>query len=189
MIPLNQQERKGATERIMAKPESKTVELDREILLKEFKRAYARLGDIVRGKTTVAEVANLTPEDLEALYRKAANALRVEDFSGAEILFYSLLTANGKDARAAMGLAAALEGQGRYEHAMPLYFLIVATTPYDPVAPFRAGICMMNLGKTEDAKKLFLLAAQCRNRVRDPAKKVYVDRAKGMLLTLAKQKN
>lgn len=170
---------------MMAPPEIKTVELDKKVLLKEFKRAYAHLDDLLKGRTTVAQVAKVDPRDLEDLYRQASNALRVEDYSAAELLFSSLLVANGKDARAAMGLGAALEGQGRYEFAVPIYFLVITTTPYDPVAPFRAGMCMMNLGKKDEAKKLFGLAVECRDEIRDPAKKVYVDKARGLLRILS----
>ena len=61
----------------------------------------------------------------------------------------------------------------------------MATTLYDPVAPFRAGVCLMNLGKKEEAKKFFELAADCREDTKDHRKTVYIDKAEGMLKSLS----
>lgn len=161
--------------------------LDKGYLFKEFQKACAHLDDILSGKKAPGEVIENPPgkEEQELFYQRAANALRVEDYENAEKMFSTLLMLNNRDIRAAMGLAAAAEGQGRYEFAMPIYYMVLATTPYDPVAPFRAGICLMNLGKPGDAKKAFGLAADCRDKIKDPAKKIYVDRAQGMLKALS----
>jgi tetratricopeptide (TPR) repeat protein len=159
--------------------------IDTTKLMAQFKESAKYVEDILNGKTTIATAAGLPDQDLEKLFTRARNALQVEDFPKAEELFTTLLFLNNKDTRAAMGLAGALEGQGRYEFALPLYFLVLATTPYDPVAPFRGGICFMHLGKKEEAVKFFSLAADCKDETAHPGKLVYIEKAKGMLKALS----
>ena len=156
-----------------------------EQLLEQFNESSKYLDDIFNGKTTIAKMAKVSEKDMEEYLVKGQNALQLEDFEKAEEMFTTLLVLNNKDTRAALGLAGALEGQEKYEFAVPLYFLVMATTLYDPVAPFRAGICMVNMGKKEDAKKFFQLAADCREDTKDPRKIVYIKKAEGMLKTLS----
>ncbi|MBI9089838.1 MAG: hypothetical protein JEZ12_11530 [Desulfobacterium sp.] len=159
--------------------------VDKKMLMDEFEKASTYLEAILSGKTTLAKAAKVSTQELDELFTKAQTALQLEDFPKAEELFTTLLVLNNKDTRAAMGLAGALEGQAKYEFAMPVYFLVLATTLYDPVAPFRAGICLMHLGKKEEAIKLFQLAADCKGEIKNPKKQVYIEKANGMLKALA----
>lgn len=154
-------------------------------LLDELDNASRFLEDILNGKTTISKAAKIPGQDLDDFFTKAQLALQLEDYPKAEEMFTTLLILNNKDTRAALGLAGALEGQGKYETAMPVYFMVMATTLYDPVAPFRAGICLMHLGKKEEAITLFKLASECKDEIKSPKKLVYVEKAKGMLTALA----
>ena len=156
-----------------------------EQLFEQFNQSSKYLDDIFKGKTTIAKVANVPEKDMEEYLVKGQNALQLEDFEKAEEMFTTLLVLNNKDTRAALGLAGALEGQEKYDYAVPIYFTVMATTLYDPVAPFRAGVCLMNLGKKQEAKKFFELAAECREDTKDPKKIVYIDKAEGMLKSLS----
>ena len=158
---------------------------DKKKLMDEFEKASKYIEAVLSGKTTIAQAANVADQDLDDIFKRAQIALQLEDYPGAEELFTTLLVLNNKDTRAIMGLAGALEGQGKYEFAMPLYFMVLATTPYDPVAPFRGGVCLVHLGKKEEAVKLFSLAADCGNEINNTKKQVYVERAKGMLKALS----
>jgi len=162
---------------------------DKKMLMDEFEKASKYVDEVLSGKTTIAQAANVQDQDLDEMFKRAQTALQLEDYPGAEELFTTLLVLNNKDTRAIMGLAGALEGQAKYEFAMPLYFMVLATTPYDPVAPFRAGICLVHLGKKEEAIKLFSLAADCAKEAKNTKKQIYVERAKGMLKTLADTTN
>lgn len=150
-----------------------------------FKESSKFLPDVLTGKKTIAEATKFPEQNLEHCFTQAQNALMLEDFKSAEELFSQILVLNGRDTRAMLGLAGALEGQEKYEFATPIYFMVLATTLYDPVAPFRAGVCLLNLGKKAEAAKLFDLAADCEDQVNDPKKLVYVQKAKGMLAALA----
>ena len=154
-------------------------------LMDEFNKASEYLDAILSGKTTIAKAAKVHGQDIDDLFHRAQTALQLEDYPGAQELFTTLLVLNNKDTRGILGLAGALEGQGHYGFAMPLYFMVMATTLFDPVAPFRAGICLMHLGKKEEAIKVFNLAADCRDDIKNPEKLVYVEKAKGMLRALA----
>ncbi len=158
---------------------------DKKMLMDEFDKASTYVDQVLSGKTTIARAANVQDQDMDEMFKRAQTALQLEDYPGAEELFTTLLVLNNRDTRAIMGLAGALEGQAKYEFAMPLYFMVLATTPYDPVAPFRAGVCLIHLGKKAEAIKLFGLAADCAKEVKNTKKQVYVDRAKGMLKTLS----
>ena len=158
---------------------------DKKMLMDQFEKASKYVDEVLSGKTTIAKAANVQDQDMDEMFKRAQTALQLEDYPGAEELFTTLLVLNNKDTRALMGLAGALEGQAKYELAMPLYFMVVTTTPYDPVAPFRAGVCLIHLGKKAEAIKLFGLAADCGDEAKNTKKQVYVDRAKGMLKTLS----
>lgn len=155
-------------------------------LLEEFEKSAQYVDDILHGKKTFAEAAKVSPEELEEFFVRGQRALQLEDFSKAEELFTSLLVLNPKDTRAALGLGGALEGQGKFELAVPVYVMVMASTLFDPVAPFRAGICLMNIGKKDDAIKAFGLAAECEGEIKNPKKLVYVEQAKGLLESLTK---
>lgn len=150
-----------------------------------FKESSKYIDDILNGRTTIAKATKVPETNLEDCFVQAQNALMVEDYAKAEELFALLLVLNNKDTRAMLGLAGALEGQGKYDFAAPIYFMVLITTLNDPVAPFRAGICLMQLGKKEEASKLFELAADCEDSMKDPKKLVYVQKAKGMLKALS----
>ncbi|WP_022665967.1 hypothetical protein [Desulfospira joergensenii] len=149
-----------------------------------FKNSAKYVEDILRGKTTIAKAAKVPPENVEKCFTQARNALMMEDFPRAEELFTVLLALSNQDVRVLLGLGGALEGQEKFEYASAIYSLVIAMALFDPVAPFRAGICMMRLGKKEEAVKLFDLAADCEDTVKDPKKLVYVQKAKGMLKVL-----
>lgn len=157
---------------------------NKQQLLELYNKYEKYVDDILLGKKSIAKVTHISEDELADYYTKAKNALKLEDYERAEELFTTLVILNNKDNRAAMGLAGALEGQGKYEAAAPLYFMVMATTPFDPVAPFRGGICMMQTGKKEEAIELFNLAAGCGDDVKDPRKMIYVEKAKGMLRAL-----
>ncbi|MCK5687328.1 hypothetical protein KAJ27_24545 [bacterium] len=156
-----------------------------EQLMEQFNISSNYLEDIFNGKTTIAQTANVSKDEMEEYLIKGQNALQLEDFEKAEEIFTTILVLNNKDTRAALGLGGALEGQGKFEFAVPIYYMVVVSTLYDPVAPFRAGVCMMQLGKKEDAKKFFQLAADCEKEIKDPKKTIYVERAKGMLKAIS----
>lgn len=164
-----------------------TETIEKEYLLNEFQKAYQYVDDIISGEKTIIEVLENPPDpkNVEKYYTQATNALRVEDYETAQTHFSVMLVLNNRDTRAMMGLAAAMEGQEQYEFAFPLYFMVIAITPYDPVAPFRGAVCLMKMGKTQDALRMFKMAVDCKDHIKHPAKQVYVDRAEGMVKVLA----
>ncbi|MCG8564147.1 MAG: hypothetical protein MI747_03605 [Desulfobacterales bacterium] len=159
--------------------------IDPKKLLAEYENAASRMDAILTEDLSLAQVAGMPDRDMEAIFTSGQNALQLEDYGKAEQIFGAMLYLNHKDTRAALGLAGALEGQRRYESAVPFYFMVLATTLFDPVAPFRAGVCLMNLGKKEDALDHFKLAAACKNENREAAKQIYIEKAEGFINLLS----
>ena len=157
---------------------------EKAMLLEQFNRAATYVDDLVAGKTTIAKAANIPRAELDAMFEKGKMALQLEDYDTAQGMFASLLFVNPKDMRSAMGLGGALEGLEQYEMAVPVYFIVIATTLYDPVAPFRSGMCLLKLGKKDEALKMFALAQACKGENKDAAKQIYIQKAEGMIKVL-----
>ena len=149
--------------------------------LQQVRDASAHVEDILYGKKTIKEVTNFPDDELERLYSKAQNALRLEDYGRAATLFQAVLVVNNKDQRALLGLAGALEGQHQYMPAMMAYVTVMMANFMDPVAPYRAGICLLHMDRKAEAAQMFELAADCRDEVKSPAKRRYAEKAAHML--------
>ena len=155
--------------------------------LKLIQKASVHVEDILYGRKTIGEVVQIPLEDAEITFKKAQTALKLEDFKGAAEMFQAVLVVNHRDQRALLGLAGALEGLKQYGLALVAYAGIMTANFQDPVAPFRAGVCLMKMDKHDEAGQMFRLAAECRQAVTSPAKLAYVERAENMIRALDKE--
>lgn len=154
-------------------------------LLKEIKSAALYVDDILYGRKTIAQIAKIPPDEIEVTFHKAQNALQLEDYKKAAQLFRAVLVVNNKDMRALLGLAGALEGQKDYTTAIMAYMSVMMANFQDPVAPFRAGTCLMNIGKKKEAVKMFELTRDCDEKNCSHEKKKYIEKAKNILKALS----
>lgn len=133
-------------------------------------------------KGHVTKLATLSPQAYEGLYQEARDNYAVENYAQAEGIFQGLMMLKGDDLRGWMGYAGACEAQKKWQEAAMAYAMTMALNPGDPVAAYRAGVCLMNLDKVEQAREVFGLAAGSAEEFKnDPKRLPYVQRAKSML--------
>lgn len=140
-------------------------ELNKETFLQEWTQAQTAVTEYLNEKTMPAEALALSKDDLAGLYKNAYNAFQAEDYAQAENLFFTLFLMNFREYDFQIGLAAAYEAQEKFENALAMYSLAMFTSEQNPDLLFRAGKCLLALGKKDEAKIMFELAGES-----DPAK-------------------
>lgn len=130
--------------------------------------------------------ASIMPREmLEGMYTMAHAAYSVENYVQAESLFMGMILFSPGDLRGWLGYGGACEAQKKWPQAIEGFAGALNLAPDDPVAPYRAGICMMALELRDEARGAFRLAAGARDKVADdPARLPYVQRAESMLRLL-----
>ncbi|MBF0201649.1 MAG: hypothetical protein HQK66_10120 [Desulfamplus sp.] len=138
--------------------------------------------DVLAGRKSLAQASGMPDHIMKAIFNDAKTAFAAEDYERSEKLFGLLFQLDGKDRNAQIGYAGSLEAQGKFQEALDIYLMQTITTPFDPVAPFRAGICFMELGQKKEAKDAFKMASACSKKMAgEPEKLIYARRADTML--------
>ena len=133
-------------------------------------------------KGTVTDMATLSPQAYEALYREAKSNYAVENYAQAEHVFQGLMVLKGDDVRGWLGYAGACEAQKKWQEAAIAYAMTMGLVPGDPIPAYRAGICLMNLDQVDKALEVFALAAgTIKDMENDPKRLPYAQRAQSMV--------
>ncbi|WP_461211060.1 hypothetical protein [Desulfocurvus sp. DL9XJH121] len=139
-------------------------------------------------KGHVTDLIKLSPEAYDELYAMAKGAYASGDYAQAETMFMGMAMFKATDPKAWLGFAGACESQKKWDVAAACYAMVVGQVIGDPVAPYRAGVCLMNLGRAAEARQMFELAASAREDMRNDARRMpYVQRAEHMLEVLGNQ--
>ena len=136
-------------------------ELNKATFLEEWKQAQVAVTEFLEEKPLPAEAMGLSKDDMGAIYKNAYNAFQAEDYSQAENLFLTLFIMNFKEYDFQVGLGAAYEAQEKFENALAMYSLAMITRDQNPEMLFRAGKCLLALGKKDEAGIMFELAGEC----------------------------
>ena len=127
----------------------------------------------------------LPKEALEGIYSLAHSAYGVENYAEAESLFMGMIMFAASDSRGWLGYAGACEAQKKWAQAVEGYAGALDLLPGDPVAPYRAGVCLMAMDAPEEARQAFATAVGFKDAVKDDPKRLpYVSRAESMLRLL-----
>jgi len=109
---------------------------------------------------TLAQVRDISPDELEAVYAVLLEALEAgqleEAFSHASLL----VTHDPWDRRYHLVLAHCLQQQGLHEAAARFYAQALALDATDPVAAYRIGECLLAMDERVDAREAFEAAVQ-----------------------------
>ena len=156
------------------------VELDQNGFHREWDRMCAQLAQVVDAQSSL----DLPQEGLGAIYEKAHDAFKAENYGLAENLFILLRTMEPGEIRFQIGLAAALESQEKYGAALTHYAMAMGCGKFSPDLLFRAGKCLLGLESREEARCVFAMATTAehegtRNEV------IAVEKAKKWLLLLS----
>lgn len=110
-------------------------------ILKAFEEGY-----------TLADVANITADQMEALYALAYQNYGSGNFEQAKNIFKLLCMYDATCFKYYMGLAASQQSLGDYENAAQVYAAAcVMTGLLDPQPMYFAAICLLKCNKKEDA--------------------------------------
>ena len=141
--------------------------------------------EVLAGRKTLAQAARLPSHILEKTFKMASTAFMAEDYKKSEELFSLLFSLDNKDRNAQIGYAGSLEAQSKFKDALNIYLMQIVTTPFDPVAPFRAGICFLELQDKKQAIQAFKMASACKKKMAKDSKKLtYAQKADTMLKML-----
>ncbi len=109
---------------------------------------------------TLAQVRDISPDELEAVYAVLLEALEAgqldEAFSHATLL----VTHDPWDRRYHLALAHCLQQQGLHEAAARFYAQALALEATDPLATYRIGECLLAMDERADAREAFGAAIQ-----------------------------
>ena len=142
------------------------------------------IGDFEKSEGA-AEMAAEFGKNQEAIYSLAHSAYSVENYAEAETLFMGMVLFDASDVRGWLGYAGASEAQKKWAQAIEGYAAVMHLAPDDPVAPYRAGICLMALDMRDNARAAFETALGTKEKVlNNVALLPYVQRAESMLRLL-----
>lgn len=133
-------------------------------------------------KGTVTDMVTIPPQVYERVYLEAKNNYAVENYAQAEEMFLGLVLFKGDDVRGWLGYGGACEAQKKWVEGSMAYAMAMALIPGDPVPAYRAGVCLMNQDKVDQAIEVFTLAAGTLKDVKnDPKRLPYAQRAQSMV--------
>ncbi len=158
------------------------MSFDSDYLNEQWPALRARIMAELEAKGHVRDIISLPREGLEELYAQARAAYAVEDYFQAENVFLGMTLYGPQDVRGWLGYGGACEAQQKWEQAALGYGMAMALTPGDPVAAYRSGVCLMELGKPWAARDAFEAAASTLDAMQgNPKKLPYAQRAASML--------
>ena len=141
----------------------------------------------LRQGATVAEVAGMPRETVEAAYALAYSLYAASNYKDAETVFRVLCLWNHKEARFWMGLAGSMQKNGDLRNAVKCYIHAMYAGGGKDSAPLvHAAMCLLKLGDRKEALDLFadaLLFGDPENA----ANAVYHGKARAMLDLLRKE--
>ena len=161
------------------------MSFEKQYLDEQWPALRAKLMAELEAKGHVRDLIAMPREGLEEIYAQARAAYAVEDYIQAENIFLGMALYGSQDPRGWLGYGGACEAQQKWEQAALGYGMAMALTPGDPVAAYRAGVCLMQLGKPWAARDAFDAAASTLDAMQDSPKKLpYAQRAASMLRML-----
>jgi type III secretion system low calcium response chaperone LcrH/SycD len=116
------------------------------------------LADVMQqlvGSATLAELGEIPPGDLEALYVQAFDHVERKEFDAALELLLALVVNNPCDFRFQFGYGLCLHQLGRTADAAKHYGIAFMLDPSDAGCAFRLGECLAVMGDREAATEAF----------------------------------
>ncbi len=108
--------------------------------------------EILKGRKTLADIAGLDANALEAIYRRGYNSWQKGDIDSATSDFGFLVLNQPLDRRFHFAFASALHRQGEFANALTFYGYAVAIRANEPDAVYRIAECLYELGEIEAAR-------------------------------------
>ncbi|WP_199065419.1 BTAD domain-containing putative transcriptional regulator [Chitinimonas sp. BJB300] len=105
--------------------------------------------EILNGRQTLADVAGLDANALEAIYSRGYAAWEAGDIDAATADFGFLVLHQPLDRRFHYAFASALHRQGELMHALTIYGYAAAMQANEPGAIYRIAECLYELGEIE----------------------------------------
>jgi type III secretion system low calcium response chaperone LcrH/SycD len=106
----------------------------------------------------LADLRNITSDELEAVYSLAYTEYGQRHFEKAEKLFLFLSLFDHRQAKYWMGLGACQQQLGKLTAASQAYLLAGMLDRHDPTPPLQLGECLLAEGKLDEAESVLKLA-------------------------------
>jgi len=104
---------------------------------------------------TLKTLKDIPPDTMESIYSIAYNKFNAGQLDEANKIFQFLCLIDHYDARFFIGLGACRQRLHDYEMAAESYSFVTLVDVNNPVAPFHAGECYLQLGELEKAESAF----------------------------------
>ncbi|WP_152829821.1 CesD/SycD/LcrH family type III secretion system chaperone [Shewanella sp. YLB-07] len=117
----------------------------------DFDKLEANLQLALVDQITLAEMAGLTSQDLEAIYDSGQNKYQAGFPAQAIVDFTYLVMHQPWDRRFHMALASTLHWLGEFQHALTFYGYALVMDACDPGASFRIAQCLLSLDEESAA--------------------------------------
>jgi type III secretion system low calcium response chaperone LcrH/SycD len=107
---------------------------------------------LMTGGYTFKDFADISDEEMEAVYATAFNLVNQNKYDKAEAIFAFLCHLEPYDGRFWLGLGVCRQMLKKYEEATKAYAMAGIHDMENPVPPLRAAECFLAMGKLEDAE-------------------------------------
>ncbi|KOC90725.1 hypothetical protein NG42_08365 [Winslowiella iniecta] len=114
----------------------------------------ADLVALLAGKTSLAALCGISPQQLDELYARGYQAWEEGNLDTATHFFAFVAQFDPAARRNIFAYACALKQQGEYVHALRLFSHAVQMQPSDPFAPFHLANCLEAIGEVEGAREV-----------------------------------
>jgi type III secretion system low calcium response chaperone LcrH/SycD len=107
---------------------------------------------------SLADLRNITSDELDAVYALAYTEYGQHHFEKAEKLFTFLCLYDHRQQKHWMGLGACRQQLGQLKPAAQAFMLAGILEPDDPTPPLQLGECLLALGSLDEAARVLKLA-------------------------------
>lgn len=127
----------------------------RQTARRPFTRAQKRIFDLLNEGLTLATIAGVTRDELDALLAMGGSQLQAGDYEAAQSTLTGLLALDPKEERAHYLLGVCCQAQGAHELAGRCYLKFLAFDATNPQGYLRLGECFIANGEIEGARGCF----------------------------------
>lgn len=145
---------------------------------------FAEIMKVLGDGYTLADLSGINEEKLEAIYNLAYQHYEAANYEKAQVFFQLLALLDCTDVRFFLGNAACLQAREQYEEAIDAYGVaLVMDGMNNPEPVYNSAICLLKLGRKEDAIEL-LKTADSMGRADDERHQVFKSRCSDLLTLL-----
>ncbi|WP_108650441.1 SycD/LcrH family type III secretion system chaperone [Dongshaea marina] len=150
--------------------------------MSDFKELSLFCQQVLEQGKSLAELKNISPQELERVYSRAFDSYQNGCYSCALEDFSYLVIHNPWDRRFHIALGSTLQNLGQYQDALSFFGLALFMDACDPLPSYRIAQCLIELRELSSARDALQTAVQ--QSYSDPEHEQIRELANSLLLTL-----